>query len=268
MKKRRGKKIQYWTSLFELRFFLIHLVRLDLRNKFRRSKLGILWTFLSPLFLTMIMAVVFSVAFHSDIASYAPYILSGILFWDVFSGSFQSGSYAIISNQFYIRQCSHPYSFYTLKAACVNTITFLIALLSLVVWLAFINPMGILYGIIFLIPAILIYFMMSWAAVTIAAYTCAKYRDYPMMIPLIMQALWYVSPVFLQESLFRENVYLGQWLDVNPITHLLKLIRQPFLYNSAPSMMNYFVSLAFVLLLGLIAWGISRHNGKEIVFYL
>ncbi len=270
MEKAISKKrvTDYWHRMYELRYFLWHLVKLDLRNKFRRSKLGIIWTFLSPLLLTVIMAVVFSVAFHNDIKTYAPYILTGILFWELFSGSFQAGGYAIISNQFYIRQCSHPYSFYTLKSALVFSVTFLIAMISLLVWLAFINPMGILMGLAFLIPALLIYFTLSWAATTIAAYICAKYRDYPLMIPLILQTLWYVSPVFLQESMFMNNEVLLTWFNINPITHLLRLIRYPFLECRVPSLENYLVSIAFTLIVCGLAWIISKKNGKEIVFYL
>lgn len=257
-----------WSKLYEMRYFIWHLVKLDLQNKFRRSKLGMLWTFISPLCLTLIMATVFSVVFHSDIATYAPYILSGILFWDIVSSSFQAGAYAIIGNQFYIRQCNHPYSLYTLKTAMGFIITFLIALISLMIWLAFINPMGILWGLLFLIPAILLYFPFSWAGTTIAAYTAAKYRDYPMMIPLIMQAFWYISPVFFQEDMFQRSPILYNWFLYSPVSCMLNLVRSPFLYNHAPAWKDYGISLLFVILMSLWAYVIAKKNGKEIIFYL
>lgn len=258
----------YFGKLYEMRYFIWHLVKLDLRNKFRRSKLGMMWTFISPLCLTMIMAVVFATVFKQDIATYAPYILSGILVWDILGSSFQAGSYAIISNQFYIRQCNHPYSLYTLKSSLVYLVTFLIAMISLLLWLVFVNPLGILYGALFIIPALLIYFPISWAGTTIAAYTAAKYRDYPMMIPLIMQALWYVSPVFFQESMFESNPILYKWFLYNPISCILNLIRAPFLYNRAPALMDYGISILFAVVLGLWAYRIAHKNGKEVIFYL
>lgn len=264
----KAKIKEYCSTMFGLRYFIFHLVKLDLKNKFRRSKLGLLWTFVSPLCLTLIMAVVFGTAFKSDIKTYAPYILSGMLFWDIMSSSFTGGSSAIIANQPYIRQCAHPYSLYTLKTAIGFIITFMIATLSLVCWMVFINPLGIVYGAIFFIPAVLVYFMLSWAGTTIAAYTNVKYRDYPMMAPLILQALWYVSPVFLQESMFQSNRYLYMLFSYNPITRLLNLIRRPFLYNQAPALMDYGISLVFVCILALLAYRISKKNGKEIIFYL
>ena len=137
----------YIEKLYESRYFWTHLARIELKNKFRRSKLGILWTFISPLCLTAIMSVVFATAFHVDIASYAPYILSGILCWDVFSSAFVGGSYSIISNDAYIRQFNHPITIYTLKSAIVYTISFAIALLALVVWTLFLAPINILWAL-------------------------------------------------------------------------------------------------------------------------
>lgn len=259
---------EYWSKMFDMRFFIWHLVKLDLRNKFRRSKLGMMWTFISPLCLTLIMAAVFSIVFKNDIATYAPYILSGILFWDLVNSSFQAGSTAILANQYYIRQCSLPYSLYTLKSSLVYLITFLIATISLIIWLIFVNPLGIVLGIAFLIPALIVYFPISWAGTTIAAYTAAKYRDYPMMIPLIMQALWYVSPIFFQEEMFAKNPFLYKWFLYSPISCLLNLIRKPFLYNSVPAPKDYIISIVFAIILGLCAHHIAKKNGKEIIFYL
>lgn len=258
----------YVLSIYKLRYFLKHLVALDLKNKFRRSKLGLLWTFISPLCITLIMSVIFSAVFKNDIVTYTPYILSGTLFWDLFAGCFQGGSYAIVSNQFYLRQCNHPYSLYTLKTALGYVVTFLIAMISLLLWLAFINPMGILIGIVHLPITLLFYFAIAWSGTTIASYTYAKYRDYPMMATLILQAMWYVSPVFLQESVFKGNDALFTWFSYNPITHLLNLIRMPFLNNRIPTGLDYLESLGFTLLLALLAYRISKKNGKELIFYL
>lgn len=258
----------YFFRLYKLRYFIIHLVKIDLKNKFRRSKLGLIWTFLSPLLLTLIMASVFSVAFHSDIATYAPYILTGILFWDVVSSAFQAGGYSIIGNDCFIRQCDHPITMYTLKSAIVYIITFCIAIISLLCWLVFVNPMGILTGMLWLLPAVVIYFLIAWAGTTIAGYTCAKYRDYPMMVPLIMQVFWYLSPVFFQEEQFQSNEVLYAWFNINPITHLLNLIRKPFLNCACPSGEDFLISLAFAALLVFFAVRVNRKVGRSVIFYL
>jgi len=246
----------------------MHLARIELKNKFRRSKLGILWTFLSPLCLTAIMSVVFATAFHSDIVTYAPYILSGILCWEVFSGSFVGGSYVIVANDAYIRQFNHPVTIYTLKSAIVITISFLISLIALAAWILFLSPFHLLLAFFTLPATLLIYFILAWSGTTIAALTCTKYRDYPQMVPLILQTLWYVSPVFFQRDMFENSAILSAWFNLNPITHMLQLVRAPFLEGQLPTAINYFMASGFVLFLALVAIQENRKNAGEIIFYI
>ena len=258
----------YIKKLYESRFFWTHLARIELKNKFRRSKLGILWTFISPLCLTAIMATVFAVAFQSDIIDYAPYILSGLLFWEVLNSALQAGANSIIANGAYIQQFNHPITIYTLKSAIVYVINFIISMISLEIWVCFINPQNLFLGFFTLPLTAIIIFGIAWAGSTIAAYINTKYRDYPQMIPLIMQTLWYVSPVFFQEDMFESNALLYAWFQYNPITHLLFLIRKPFLYGVLPSIGDYLYGIAVVLILTLWAYYLNKKNQENIIFYI
>lgn len=259
---------KYIDQLYESRYFWTHLARIELKNKFRRSKLGILWTFVSPLCLTAIMATVFAVAFQSDIMDYAPYILSGLLFWEVLNSAVQAGANAIISNGAYIQQFNHPITIYSLKSAIVYVISFLISMISLGIWVCFINPKNLALGIFTLPLTSVIFFCIAWAGSTIASYINTKYRDYPQMIPLIMQTLWYLSPVFFQEDMFEKNELLYAWFQYNPITHLLFLIRKPFLYGQLPEMVDYIYGVAVVFVMAVWAYYLNKKNQENIIFYL
>ena len=57
------------------------LVSRDIKLKYRRSILGYLWSVLNPLFVMLIMVIVFSNIFRSDVENFPLYLLSGqILF--------------------------------------------------------------------------------------------------------------------------------------------------------------------------------------------
>ena len=259
---------QYIQKLYESRYFWSHLARIELKNKFRRSKLGSLWTFVSPLCLTAIMSVVFATAFRTDIASYAPYVLSGILCWDVFSSSFITGSFSIISNDAYIRQFSHPITIYTLKSAIVYTISFAIALIALVLWILFTSPLNILVALFSLPMTFSIFFCFAWAGTTISAFMATKYRDYPQLSPLILQIFWYISPVFFQEEMFQSVPLLERWFQINPITHMLQLVRAPFLDGILPSSIDYLSCFIFTLIVVLLAVYINKKEARDIIFYI
>ena len=259
---------KYLEDVYRARFFWEHLARIELKNKFRRSKLGILWTCVSPLCLTAIMSIVLATAFHVDILNYAPYILSGLLFWDIMNGAFVGASYVIVANDAYIRQFSHPVTIYTLKSAIVLIISFCIALLSLTGWIGIIQPFNLLMALFTLPGTLCIYFVLAWSGATISAFTCTKYRDYPQLAPLILQTIWYVSPVFFQESMFESSRFLYAWFQANPITHLLFLLRTPFLDGCLPTTTNYLVSIVFVSVLAISAVLVNRKNARDIIFYI
>ena len=243
-------------------------MRIDLKNKFRRSKLGILWTVVFPLGLSAIMGTVFAIAFHYDILDYMPYVLSGILFWDLVSNTFNAGGFSLIENDSFIRQCRHPLTMYTMKRAIVSSILFLISCIALAIWVVIRNPINILWGILSLPLTMIIYFLFSWAGTTIAGYTCVKYRDYPMMAPLVLQVIWYLSPVFFNESLFQSHPVLHMWFKINPITRMLNLLRKPFLYGCCPNWIDYGECILFVIVLGLIAYRVNKKEEKDLIFYL
>lgn len=258
----------YLEKIYNARFFWLHLARMELKNKFRRSKLGILWTFVNPLCLTIIMSIVFSAVFDQEIISYAPYILSGLLVWDVISSAFIGGSGLIIQNDPFIRQFNHPITIYTLKSSLVYIVSFLLASISLYIWTIISNPGYLVIGIISLPVTCAFYFFLAWGGSTIAAYTNTKYRDYPQMVSLILQTIWYVSPVFLQESMFRQNELLYLWFQWNPLTHILALVREPFLHGHFPELTNYLMAFLTISIIDLIAVSINKKNARDIIFYI
>lgn len=259
---------EYFVKIYNSRYFWIHLAKADLKYKFRRSKLGILWTFLNPLFLTLLMTIVFGTVFNIPYGEYAPYILSGLTVWELLTSSVIAGGNAILVGDAYIRQFNHPISIYPLKGALVNIVSFLIANISLIIWLLFSNPENIILGLVTLPLTTILYFLIAWPIVIIASFINTKYRDYPQVMALVMQALWYVSPVFFRGDMFQKSVQLKNFFYNNPITHILNLVREPFLYGKLPSAMDYGHVIVLILVLSIFAIVKIKKNEKDIIFYL
>ena len=67
----------YIKNFLKFKPLLNELVARDIKIKYRRSVLGVLWTLLNPLFMMIILSVVFSNLFKFDIDNFPLYILSG-----------------------------------------------------------------------------------------------------------------------------------------------------------------------------------------------
>src|SRR5262245_11215432 len=74
--------IQHVRALWKCRHFLMALVKLDLRQRYRRSVLGVGWSLLNPIAMTIVFTVVFSnLLGNGDPVRYAASVLTGMAVW-------------------------------------------------------------------------------------------------------------------------------------------------------------------------------------------
>src|SRR6267143_122867 len=73
------------SELVRYRDLVVQLVTRDVRTRYKRSVLGVGWTFLNPLLMMAVLTLVFSQLFRADIQHYAVYLLSAQLLWIFFA---------------------------------------------------------------------------------------------------------------------------------------------------------------------------------------
>jgi lipopolysaccharide transport system permease protein len=259
--------MNYLKKLYESRHFWVHLSSADIRAKYRRSYFGVLWSLLQPLAMTLLLSFVMSKLFKTPIVDYAPYIFSGIIFWEFIVGSAIAGSNAFINAEGYIKQVSLPLLIYTLRSTLSAFINLLLAFVGLVIWVLIWKHETLGFAWLTLLPSFLLIFMFGFLLGTITAFVNTKYRDFQQMLALILQALWYVSPIFFQPKLF-SSVDAKYLLDFNPIYHLLNLFRAPMLDATTPALINFLVIIGVILFLFGIVTLLVNKSEKKVIFYL
>ena len=259
--------ISYMAGIWQARFFWQHLAFADLRSRWRRSFFGILWSFIQPLGMTLLLAVVFSKLFNTDIVKYAPYILSGIIVWDFVVANVIGGSLAFVQADAYIKQCNHPLAIYTLRNIVSNSIILMLASIALFAWAAIVLPDNIGWCWLAALTVFPMLALIAWPLSTLLAYIGVRFRDVPHAMGLIMQALWFISPVYFEEKMFRSGG-LNALIDYNPIYHILQLIRAPLLHGEWPTAQNYIFGLLTALVFTILAWLVGYKAERKVIFYL
>ena len=89
-------------------FLIRQLIGRDFKAKYKRSVLGMLWSFLNPLLTMSVQYVVFSTLFRSDIANFPVYLLCGIVFFNFFNEAVSMGMLSIVSNAALIKKVYVP----------------------------------------------------------------------------------------------------------------------------------------------------------------
>jgi lipopolysaccharide transport system permease protein len=259
--------LQYLIGVWSARHFWTHLALADLRARWRRSYLGVSWSILQPLGMTLLIAFVLGRLMKIDVVDYAPYILSGIIFWEFISATTMSGALAFIQNEPYIKQHRHPLAIYTLRVALMNVIVLMLASIGLFGWILVVRPGNISLSWLALPFAVPILFLTAWPLATIFAYLTARFRDIPHALGLVLQALWFISPVYFEVRFFRE-AGLNALVDYNPVYHLLETFRAPLLAGQWPAAENYLVGVATAAVLTALAMLAGWRCERNVIFYL
>ena len=226
-----------------------------------------LWALLQPLLLTLLMAFVFGAVFKFPISRFAPWVFSGILVWGFISAAMAAGCTSLLASAAYIRQRKLPLAIYPLKSVLAGFVTFMLGIAGLVLWVIVTQPGNLGLCWVSLIVSLPLLLALAWPLAIISALINTKFHDFQQVIGLILQAIWYVSPVFLTPEIFRKAgmYYL---VEYNPVAHLLNLVRAPMLYGKFPEPIDYVYSVGTILFFALIAaWKIRRQE-RNIIFYL
>ncbi len=257
----------YFQGIWASRYFWTHLALSDLRARFRRSKLGILWAILNPLLLTLLLSFVMGTLFHHSIGSYAPYVFSGIIIWTLIVDSGVQGCHSLIVAEGYIKQFSHPAIIYPLRTVLINMFMFGFGFMGLFIWVLLWRPSNLNISLISLIPTFILYFLAAWPLAIITGFINSQFRDFVQVLVLVFQALWYTSPVFISAETF-VNAHLGFLVHYNPIYHVLNLVRAPMLYGRMPTLIDYSAIIIVAMIFWIVAIIRIKHYEDNIIFAL
>lgn len=238
----------------------------DVRLRFRRSVIGIGWIFLNLIIMILAIGFVYGNLFGQDMHLFIPYLTISLVAWGYITNSIVEGGNAFVNSEGYIKQIGLPIYIYVFRYFVSVS---LVALISLGVFfvVALIYNVTFTLGTLWVIPGLLLLMLASLMLITIFAHVNARFRDAVHLASVGMQMLLYVTPVIYPEELLRQRG-LGLVIDLNPMFHLLQVIRTPILFGQAADATSYIVvGLAVILLTG-VAATLIRVFGRNIVFAL
>ncbi|MDB4048717.1 ABC transporter permease [Luminiphilus sp.] len=262
-----AKIASYIASTWASRYFWSNLALSDLRSRWRGSRLGVFWSVLQPMGFAALISIVFSRLLSVDLVAFVPYVLSGVLFWECFSFCITGGALANIQAAPYIKQKKLPLVIYSLRVCLVGVVTFALSSVTLLAWLVFALPQNIGVHLLALVAGLLALFSVLWPAASILSLLTPRYRDIQHALNLLLQALWFASPVYFTEDMFR-NGGLHVLVDFNPIYHLLELFRDPILRGVWPDIIHFYWSICSAALLAVVCMYFHYKLERRTVFFL
>lgn len=234
--------VNYLSSVWSCRYFWMSLVHMDLRTRYRGSVLGLGWSLVQPLAMTIILCAVFRHVFKLPIIEYGPLLLTGLAFWAFITSIVQTGCSCFHQAEPYIRQYPAPLAIYPLRSTLGATFHFLVALTLVIVLTSLFKGAPSLIALLTLIPAVVLLFVFVWGLTVLFALAQVHFRDSKHLAEVGFQAMFYLTPIMFPPTML-DGGRLGIIVRGNPLTFFLELLREPILHG-VPASMGMFLGAA------------------------
>lgn len=238
----------------------------DIRLRYRRSVLGPFWITLSMAITVYSMGYLYSHLFRSDIKSYFPFLVAGMLGWTLISTQVTELTEALTTSDGLIKQVKLPYSLYIHRVSFRNILIFFHNLLVMVpIFIFFHDSVKINGYTLLLIPGLFIIYLNSICYGIVLAMIGARYRDIMQVIKSLIQVSFFLTPVMWNPSILPpQDQYI---VFFNPFYAFIELLRAPLL-GTMPALATLAL-VAFVTLIGAaIAIRMLTRYRARIVYWL
>ncbi|HMS49842.1 MAG TPA: ABC transporter permease [Candidatus Saccharibacteria bacterium] len=201
---------------------LSELVRTDFKLRYQGSVLGYAWSLLRPLFLFVILYVVFTkfIKLGDSIPHYPVYLLLGIVLWQFFADMTNQSLGSVVGRGDLIRKIRIPRWMIVLTSSVSALINLGLNLAVVGVFLIIANVDITPSLVLLLLPLIEIYIFALGLSLFLSA-AFVKYRDLSFIWEVLMQAGFYLTPVLYPLSIV-TNIKLRQLLLMNPMAQAIQ----------------------------------------------
>lgn len=268
LRVRSGKRsyvVNAVIAVQKYRFLIRQLVARDFRTKYKRSVLGMFWSFLNPLLTMLVQYFVFSTIFKSDVPNFAAYLIIGTVMFNFFSEACGMALGSIVGNASLITKVYMPKYIYPLTRVISSMVNLGISLIPMLIVCVF-------TGVQFQKSAVLAIFFLVCLTIfslglgLLLSASMVFFRDTQFLWGVLNMIWMYATPIFYPETILPEEFRFV--LQVNPLYHFLKNARLCILDGISPEPIIFVQCLIMALASLLIGAMVFRKSQDRFVLYL
>lgn len=246
-KKADGEYRQY---LFAVR----QLVSREVKRKYARSYLGIVWSVLNPLMSMAVLSMIFSTIFKRSIENFPIYYLTGSIFWNLFSDATNSAMTALVDNKAMLMKVKLSKQTFVLARMLTSLTNFGYTCVAYVFMLLIFRIRPNPYMLLFPVVVLFIMFFSAGIGFMLSIFY-VFFGDIKYLYSVLLTLWMYMSAVFYPVDRLSDAM---QWIiRKNPVYNYIEFARDIVLYGIMPEP---------VLWLKIIGWGCISFTAGYLLF--
>jgi len=224
--------VKFISDLYENRFTIGELSKRDFKNMYVGASLGVIWTFIQPLAMTLILWVVFSLGFKSqplDNVPFVIYLLTGLVPWNFFSETLVKNTSVIYEYSYIVKKIPFRISILPIVKICSAFMVLGIFLIILVIFLlAFDMPFSLYWfqAFYYLFAASILLLAYSWFFSALNVF----FKDVAQTISIAIQVGFWLTPIFWDLNMFPAEYH--SYFQLNPMFYVIEGFRDSFIHFS------------------------------------
>lgn len=226
----------YNSDIRQYIFVIRELTAREIKRKYARSSLGIIWSVLNPLLTMVVMSLIFSTMFRRSIANFPIYFLTGQIFWTLFSGATNSAMTALVDNRSLLIKAKLPKQTFVLSRIYTSLVNFGYTCIAYVVILVVFRIKPTLTMLLFPI-AVVAMLAISTGVSYILAVVYVFFADVKYLYSVFLTLWMYMSALFYPVSSLPEA--MQNFVACNPIYVVIAFARDCVIYGKVPDAMMW-----------------------------
>ncbi|MCU1550173.1 MAG: sugar transporter [Glaciihabitans sp.] len=202
------------------------LVRRELKNRYKDSALGFLWTLIKPI--TMLLVYYFALGqilgASRNTPEYAIFVFAGLTIWGLYADILTSSTMSILQNAALIKKVYMPREVFPLASVGSALLNFCIQFGVLLVAMIVFGQVPVNWDSLYIIPAVLVVAIFGTALALVLSALNVYLRDVQYLVDVMVVLLFWASPVVyaFRSVAGSDAAGVGTWLYqlylLNPIT--------------------------------------------------
>ncbi len=227
-------------SLWRNRQLILQMTRREVIGRYKGSVMGLLWSFLNPVFMLIVYTFVFSVVFkarwgvdaNESKTQFAIVLFVGMIVHSLFAEVLNRAPSLILSNVNYVKKVIFPLEILPVISMGAALFHSLVSLAVLLV--AFVIYNSHLYWTVILTPLVLLPLVIlslgfAWALASLGVFI----RDVGQTVGIVTTVMLFLSPVFFPVTSMPEAY--RPLIMANPLTFIIEQSREVLIWGHPPN---------------------------------
>lgn len=217
-------------------FVIQQLTSREIKRKYARSYLGIVWSVLNPLLSMVVLSLIFSQLFRRSIENYPIYYLTGYLLWQAFTGATTTAMTTLADNKALLLKVTFPMELFILArvyTALLNLgYSFLAYAIMLAVFRITLRPTFIFFPVF-----VFFLFLFTLGISYLLASAYVFFGDIKHLYSVFLTLWMYCSAIFYPAEQLTGPIRIV--IDNNPIYILIHCLRKAVLSGLLPTFFEW-----------------------------